>query len=168
MFQLRNLRKCRCIGQQLALVRTISSTPSNRKFVKMPREEYENYTNDLFMEDLLKKQGHKPMTALVNDPMIATKMFGGIIDDQQMMYPEVLEKGQFDQLYNLKWNVQDYVQEHITYDANGITRDVHAAFQRFNLYGYNVPKEFGGQGYKCSEISYLSEPEGVTRTLHYR
>lgn len=161
MFQLRNIRKFRCIGHQLALVRQISSTPSNRKFEKMPREEYEKFTNELFMEDLLAKQGHKPMTALINDPIIATKMFGGLIDDKQMMYPEVLEKGQFDELYKLKWDVQDYVQENVKFDATGITSDVHAAFQRFNLYGYNVPKEFGGKGYKYSEFSYLSEPEGI-------
>lgn len=157
MLQLRNFR---CIRQQLPLVRYISSTPSNKN-VKPPRIFYDQLTEKIFVDDLLTRTGRKPFQPLVEEPIIAKKFFNAQVDDSQMLFPEVLAPQRFETLNELRWKVDDYILDHLRFDiGGGVTQDVHTEFQQMQLYGYNVPKEYGGQGYNMSELALLSEPEG--------
>lgn len=150
----------RCCGRLLPLLRHISSSPVQRARKLPPRDQYLQHTQKMFMDDLIVQSGRRPIQPLVESPIIAKKFFCGLIDNEQLMYPEVLQPAEFEALNNVKWEIDDYVHEQVLFDERGVTADVHAEFRRRNMYGYNVPKQFGGLGYRVSELAMLSEPEG--------
>lgn len=96
--------------------------------------------DDLFARD---GQSIKP---LVEDPIIAKKFFISEVDKEQMLYPEVISKDELDTIINHNQMVSEYIETSIEYDGNGISRMVHDDFKQMGLYGYNVPKAYGGHG----------------------
>lgn len=153
-------RNVRCLRQQLPLLRHISSTPPTNREVKPPRAIFEQLTEKIFVDDLITRSGRRPFVPLVEEPIIARKFFNGQVDDNQLMYPEVLTPQRFEALNEIRWNVDEFILDKLRFDASGVTHDVHTSFQQMKLYGYNVPTEYGGQGYVMSELALLSEPEG--------
>lgn len=144
----------------MPLLRHITSTPSACKQIKPPRDAYEAHTHKMFMDDLIYNSGQRPLRPRVDEPIIAKKMFNGIVEEAQLMYPEVLTLEEFKSLEATKWEIDDYIHDRVQFTETGLTGDVHAEFQRRNMYGYNVPREFGGLGYRMSELAMLSEAEG--------
>ena len=112
------------------------------------------------IDDLFKKKRY-PVQPLVDDPIIAKKFFVSEVSAEQMFYPEVLSKHEFDKLNGINKSVSEYVDSEIQFDGNGISEMNHEKFKQMGLYGYNIPKEFGGSGYKYTETILASEPEAL-------
>lgn len=110
------------------------------------------------VDDFFEKKRY-PIKPLVEHPIIAKKFFVSEISSEQMLYPEVISKHEFDKLDKINQNVSEYMQTKVQFDGNGIDASSHDEFRRMHLYGYNVPKEFGGAGYTHTETILASEPE---------
>lgn len=101
----------------------------------------------------------RPIEPLVEDPIIAKKFFVSEVDSQQMLYPEVLSKDEMDAILKSKRDITAYIESSIDYDEKGISKTVHDSFKQMGLFGYNVPKEFGGKGFIYTELILSSEAE---------
>ncbi|XP_031616512.1 complex I assembly factor ACAD9, mitochondrial-like [Contarinia nasturtii] len=111
------------------------------------------------VDDLFGKVG-KPVEPLIENPIIVKKFFISEIDSEQMLYPEVLSKDELDAIRKRNENVSEYFRSSIDYDEKGISKTVHDSFKQMGIYGYNVPKEFGGMGFIHTETILCSEIEG--------
>lgn len=96
---------------------------------------------------------------LIEDPIIVKKFFISEVNSEQMLYPEVISKHEFDKLNGMNKYVSDYIDTEIQFDVNGISARNHDKFKEMGLYGYNVPKQFGGSGHTYTETILASEPE---------
>lgn len=110
------------------------------------------------VDDLFKKKRY-PIEPLIENPIIVKKLFVSEVSGEQMLYPEVLSKHEFDKLNGLNKYVAEYVDTELKFDGNGISANDHEKFKQMHLYGYNVPKEFAGAGYTYTETILASEPE---------
>lgn len=109
--------------------------------------------DDLFGKD------RRPIEPLVEDPIIVKKFFVSEVDAEQMLYPEVISRDELDDLIKLNQEISDYIETSIEFDGKGISNSVHEAFKQKGLYGYNVPKEFGGRGYIHTQTIMAGEAE---------
>lgn len=137
-----NIRSCRPISTSLW------RTNSNNQQKPLPN------VDDLFAKN------RRLIEPLVEDPIIVKKFFVSEVDSEQMLYPEVISRDELDELLKHNQEVLDYIEKNIEFDGKGISNSVHEAFKRMGLYGYNVPKEFGGKGYIHTQTIMASEPEG--------
>lgn len=110
------------------------------------------------VDDFFKNKRY-PIKPLIEEPIIVKKFFVSEIRGDQMLYPEVLSKHEFDKLNGLNKYVSEYVDTELQFDGYGISASDHNKFKQMGLYGYNVPKEFGGAGYTYTETILASEPE---------
>lgn len=110
------------------------------------------------IDDLFKNKRYA-VQPLVENPIIVKKFFVSEISGEQMLYPEILSKHEFDKVRDANEHVATYVDTEIQFDDRGIGRNNHNKFQELGLYGYNVPKEFGGAGYTYTETILATEPE---------
>lgn len=110
------------------------------------------------VDDLFKKKRYA-IKPLIEHPIIVKKFFVSEVSGEQMLYPEVLSKHEFDKLRAANERVAEYVDNEIQFDHNGMSSSNHNQFQQMGLYGHNVSKEFGGAGYTYTETILASEPE---------
>lgn len=110
------------------------------------------------VDDLFKTKRYA-IKRLLEDPIIVKKLFVSEISGEQMLYPEVLSKHEFDKVHNTNEYVTDYIENDIQFDGKGISANNHDKFKQMHLYGHNVSKEFGGAGYSYTETILASEPE---------
>lgn len=101
----------------------------------------------------------RPIQQLVDEPIIVKKFFVSEVDREQMHYPEVISKDEFEHLTHVNQNVSEHFEKICQFDDKGITKSVHEIFKKMGLYGYNIPKEFGGRGYIYTETLMVSEAE---------
>lgn len=120
---------------------------------KMNNEKF-THIDDLFGKN------RKPIEPLVEDPIIVKKSFVSEVDGEQMLYPEVLSKVELDAIIERNKNVSNYINSNSIFDEKGISKTSHDAFKEYGVYGYNVPKEFGGMGFIHTETILCSEAEG--------
>lgn len=132
--------------------RPIFTTPSRCGSVGNENRTVQN-VDDLFKT---KRYAIKPLT---EHPIIVKKFFVSEISGEQMLYPEVLSKHEFDRLHGANEHVAEYVDNDIQFDGKGISASNHDKFKQLGLYGHNVSKEFGGAGYTYTETILASEPE---------
>lgn len=112
------------------------------------------------VDDLFKMKRY-PIKPLIEDPIIVKKLFVSEMSSEQMFYPEIISKHEFDKLNDINKYVSEYMDTEIQFDGNGISAHNHEKFKQMGLYGYNVPKEFGGAGHSYTETILSSEPETV-------
>lgn len=110
------------------------------------------------IDDLFGKK-HSPVKPLIENPIIVKKFFVSEINSEQMLYPEVISKHEFDKLNDTNKYVSDYIDTELQFDGKGISVRNHDKFRQMGLYGYNVPKELGGSGHTYTETIMASEPE---------
>lgn len=109
--------------------------------------------DELFAKD------RRPIEALIEHPIIAKKFFVSEVDSEQMLYPEVISKDETDVLFKINQDVSEFFATQIDFDEKGITSSIHDTFRESGLYGYNVPKEFGGREFCYTEVILASEAE---------
>lgn len=109
--------------------------------------------------DELFKKDRRPIEPLLEDPIIVKKFFISQVDPEQMLYPEIISSDELNAMIQRNANVTEYIDSGISFDDKGISKSVHDAFKQMHLYGYNIPKEFGGLGCTYTETIMASEPE---------
>lgn len=131
--------------------RCISSSPwtANSKHERRPLAN---------VDELFAKQ-RRPIEPLAEDPIIVKKFFVSEVDSEQMLYPEVISKDELDALLQRNQTVSDYIDKHIEFDGKGLSESAHNAFKQEKLFGYNIPRDFGGSGYTYTETLLASEAE---------
>lgn len=145
------------------IYRSISINAVNRDSVgdmKPSRQLYDMLTEKNYIDELLSKSGRKPFEATVEYPIIIKKFFLAEVEKDQMLYPEVVSQASYEKLKAIEKHVDGYFRQNIEFDGKGYTDSVHNSFKQMNLYGYNIPKGFGGMGYSLSEQILASEAEG--------
>lgn len=109
--------------------------------------------------DELFKENRRPIGPLVEEPIIVKRFFISEVDPEQMLYPEVISRDELDTAFKRTAKVFEYIETGVSFDDKGIAKSTHDAFKQMNLYGYNVPKEFGGLGCTYTETIMASESE---------
>lgn len=155
----------RCISssnRMLWPIRSISLTPIRDTLddQKPPRELYDMYTQKLYIDELLNKEGRRPFEATVEEPIIVKKFFNSEVDNQQMMYPEIVPRMKLEDLNAHAEKVLEYLDNNASFDNKGFSNSMHEELKKMNLYGYNIPTKFGGCEYNETELLFVSEPEG--------
>lgn len=161
------LSRCaiRCVSSSYRIIgpsRSISLTPIRYTLddKRPPRELYDIYTQKLYIDELLSKEGRRPFEATVEEPIIVKKFFVSEVDNQQMMYPELIPRMKLEDLNAQAEKVFEYLINNASFDDKGFSDSMHEEFKKMNLYGYNVPTKFGGCEYNETELLFVSEPEG--------
>lgn len=161
------LRKCvnRCVSSSnyvLGLSRSISLTPIRETLdsQKPTRELYDMYAQKQYNDELLSKEGRRPFEARAEEPIIVKKFFVSEVDNQQMMYPEIVPRMRLEDLNAHAEKVFEYLDKNSSFDDKGFSDSMHKEFKKMSLYGYNIPKRFGGCEYNETELLFVSEPEG--------
>lgn len=123
------------------------------------RGSVENECKTVENVDNLFKKKRYAIKQLNENPIIVKKFFVSEISGEQMLYPEVLSKHEFDRLSAANEHVSEYVEKEIQFDDRGLSPTNHNTFKQMGLYGHNVSKEFGGAGYSYTETILAAEPE---------
>lgn len=138
----------------------VYSTRNYADVERPPRELYDIYSHKLQIDEKLTKMGRRPFGALVEEPIIVKKFFISKVDNEQLLYPEVISKHRINELNDYRQNIQEYFDNGILFDDNGISDSMHEQFKKLNIYGFNVPQKYGGYECSYSEMLLLTEPEG--------
>lgn len=148
--------------RMLGPIRSISLTPIRNTLddQRPPRELYDMYAQKLYIDELLSKEGRRPFEATVEEPIIVKKFFVSEVDNQQLMYPEIVPRMKLEDLNAHAEMVLEYLDSNVSFDDEGFSDSMHEEFKKMNLYGYNVPTKFGGCEYNETELLFVSEPEG--------
>lgn len=163
MMLIRSVIRCLSFSNRiLGPLRSISLTPIRDTLddQKPPRELYDMYTQKLYVDELLSKKGRRPFEATVEEPIIVKKFFVSEVDNQQLMYPEIVPRIKLEDLNAHAEKVCEYLDSNASFDDTGFSDSMHEEFKKLNLYGYNVPTKFGGCEYNETELLFVSEPEG--------
>lgn len=144
----------------LRLIRTAAIHSSRPISTSVWRVNSHNERKPLPTVDDLFAKNRRPIEPLLEEPVIAKNFFISEVDSEQMLYPEVISKDELDALIKLNQEVSDFIEPRIEFDGKGISNSVNESFKKIGLYGYNVPKEFGGQGFIYTETIMASEAEG--------
>lgn len=123
---------------------------------KLPSREYfQQLTEKSFMEEQFIRSGRKPFEVMLEKPIVVKNFFVSEIESEEIKYPEMLSPSDFD-----KWKkTNEQISKHLPKPNEFIGNDQLNALKKFNLFGYNVPKEFGGQNCSHTELSVASETE---------
>lgn len=109
--------------------------------------------------DELFVRNRQPIEQLIEDPIIVKKFFVSEVDNEQMLYPEVISKDELDKIKELNKYVSEYISQNVQFDGKGISQPINDTFKQMGLYGYNIPTEFGGSGHTYTETILASEAE---------
>lgn len=110
------------------------------------------------IDELFGKDRHA-IESLIEDPIIVKKFFVSEFDSEQMLYPEVLSKDELDRAIKINDDVSQFIDTCIQFDDKGISQSTNDIFKASGLYGYNIPKEFGGYEHTYTETMLVSEAE---------
>lgn len=109
--------------------------------------------------DELFAKNRPPIEPLIEDPIIVKKFFVSEVDSEQMLYPEVISKDELDSLIKINQDVSEFFATKLEFDCKGVTNPIHDTFKESGLYGYNVPKQYGGREFTYTELILASEAE---------
>lgn len=141
------------------MIRTNSRIHRPLSTIQPSTVKTENDNKQLRNIDDLFKSGNRPIIPLTEHPAIVKNFFISEVDSEQMLYPEVISKDELDKLIELNDRVSECIDTNVEFDSKGISKSTHDTFKQNGLYGYNVPKEFGGSGYTYTEMILASEAE---------
>lgn len=109
--------------------------------------------------DELFAKNRRPIEPLIEEPIIVKKFFVSEVDSEQMLYPEVISKDELDSIIKINQDVSEFFATQIDFDDKGVSASIHETFVQSGLYGYNIPKEFGGRQFTYTELTLASEAE---------
>lgn len=149
----------------LRLLRTPNIQAYQSISISLRYTSSQNVHKSLPSVDEIFAKDRRPIQPFVEDPIIVKKFFVSEVDSEQMLYPEVISKDELDALIKHNQYVWEYFGEGIELDGKGYSSSAHEAFKQMGLYGYNVPKKFGGRDYTYTETSLASEAEAQNTTV---
>lgn len=139
------------------ILRLIRTNIRTYRPISTVKEQNEN--KQLQNIDYLFKNGYRPIAPLSEYPAIVKNFFISEVDKEQMLYPEVISKDELDKLIKLNDRISEYIDTNVEFDGKGMSQSVHETFKQSGLYGYNIPKAFGGSGFTYTETTLASEAE---------
>lgn len=149
-----------CVRKKFRDIRPISIGPIEDRRKNLPsRKYYEELTENVYMQNQMSRSGRRAFELLVENPIIVKKFFISDVNDEDIKYPEVLSKNDIVDMKNASAHISDYFTNHIEYDENGFPPSVYESFKDKKLFGYNVPKEYGGQGFTHTQCTVAGEIE---------
>lgn len=158
-----NICQCRPISMSLRKFSDEKSV-AHRMFDKgdLPsRELFQQLTDKSFIEEQLAQSGRKPFEMMLEKPIVVKNFFISEIESEEIKYPEVLAQSDFDM-----WTQKnEQIAQNLPKPNETIGIDQMNALKKLNLFGYNVPKEFGGQNLSHTEIRLASETENQNITV---
>lgn len=145
-----------CIHKNFSRCRSISMSSTNSKedSKNLPsRKLYMELTERAHLDEQLSRSGRKPFEVLLEKPIIVKNFFISELESEEIKYPEVLSKQKIDKWKMINANVSKHLIKNIK------TIDQLENLKQMNLFGYNIPKEFGGQEYSHTECALAGEVE---------
>lgn len=149
--------QCRSISMSLRkLSEEKSSAVGHVAKGNLPSREYfQQLTDRNFIEEQLVRSGRKPFEVMLEKPIVVKHFFISELESEEFKFPEVLAQSDYDQ-----WKkMNEDIAQHLPKPNEVIGADQLNALKKLNLFGYNVPKEFGGQNRSVTELSLASETE---------
>lgn len=140
---------------------TIQLNEDRRK--KLPSRKYfEDLTEKVYMQKQMSRSGaRRAFEIMVENPIVVKKFFISDAKEDDIKYPDVLSKNDFDHLNDSSAQISVFFKNHIEYEENGFSPSVYEKFKDKKLLGYNVPKEYGGQGLTHTQCTFASEIEAA-------
>lgn len=127
---------------------------------KLPSRKYfDDLLENVYMQKRMSRRGRRAFEIMVENPIVVKKFFISDLKDDDIMFPDVLSQTDFDHLKNTSAQISDYFANHIEYTENGFSSSVYDAFKDKKLFGYNIPMEYGGQGFSNTHCTFVSEIE---------
>lgn len=142
---------------------SISSTHFNEDRRKnLPsRKYYEDLTENVYMHKQMARRGRRAFELMVENPIVVKKFFISDVNDDDIMYPDVLTTDDFNHLKTANAQISNYFTNHIEYTENGFSSSVYDAFRDKKLFGHNIPTAYGGQGFSHTHCAFVSEHEAL-------
>lgn len=162
------LRSCYpCIGIRLCSFRSISTSRKHRTNddlrKKLPsRKYYEELTENVYMHKQIAQSGRRAFENMVEYPIVIKKFFISDVNEEDIKYPDVLSTAEFDRLKQINAQKLDYFSKRVECSANGFPPSVYEAFKKMNLFGYNIPKGYGGEGLTHTQCTFAGEIEAYS------
>lgn len=140
---------------------SLSAFKSNdgRKKNLPSRKIFEELTEREYLSDQIIRSGRRPFEIMLEKPIVVKSFFVSNLDDEDIQYPEIVSVNELDNWKKINANISKYFSQHIKNSENGFHPSVYQAFKEFNLFGYNVPKGFGGQELSYTQQMFVSEAE---------
>lgn len=123
------------------------------------RKLFESLTEKKYMDEQLSRSGRRPFEVMVENPIVVKHFFVSNIEDDDIIYPEVVSTSELDDWKKTNAKIAEYFNKQIQYSENGFKPSVYKAFRKMNLFNYNVPKTFGGQQLSYTHQIFRSETE---------
>lgn len=124
------------------------------------RRYFEELTENVYMQKKMSRRGgRRAFELMIENPIVVKKFFISDVKDDDIVFPDVLSKNDFDNLKQTSAQISDHLANHIEYTENGFSSSVYQTFKDKKLFGYNIPIEYGGQGFSHTQCSFLSEIE---------
>lgn len=119
------------------------------------RKLFQQLTEKDHLDERLTRSGRKPFELMQEKPIVVKKFFISEIESEEFKYPELLSHNDLD-----RWKkTNEKISKCLPKPDETIEIDQIDALRKLNLWGYNVPKEFGGQNYTHTELSLANETE---------
>ena len=142
------------------LISTSKTQLNEDRRKKLPSRKYfEELTENVYMQKQMKRSGRRAFEVMVENPIVVKKFFISDVSEDDIKYPYVLSKSDFDHLKKSSAQISDNFLNRIEYKKNGFKSSAYKLFKDNKLFGYNVPIEYGGQGLKHTQCTFLSEME---------
>lgn len=140
-----------------------STTQSNedRRKNLVSRKFFEDLTENQYMQRQMSRSGRRAFEISVEHPIVVKKFFISDLKDDDIKYPDVLSKDDFDHMKKSSEQLSNYFSNHIEYGESGFSSSVYQTFKDKKLFGYNIPKEYGGQGFTYTQCAFASENEAA-------
>lgn len=147
-----------CIRAHLCRRRCVSSTPTVfSDQTKLPsRRLFNELTERSFVDEQMSRSGRRPFEANVENPIIVKSFFVSDVNTEKIEFPASLSKAQLDSCKLKYAQISEYFGKH---NGRELTEADYNAFKSMHLFGYNVPKNYGGQGYSRTMHTLASEVE---------
>lgn len=139
-----NICQCRWISMSLPKENVDRRNLPSRKL-------FSELTTKAHIDEQLSHSGRKPFEVMIEKPIIVKNFFISELECEEINYPKILSKEQIEKWTETNTNIAEQLTK--------CTSEQFDCLKKFNIFGYNIPKEFGGQCYSHTERAWASEVE---------
>lgn len=149
-----------CVRKNIYSCRSItvsSSLKSNEDRKNLPsRRLFVDLTERAYLEEKLSRSGRRPFEATVEKPIVVKNFFVAEVDGEVVQYPNIVPEELVDNLQRRKSQLSDFFRKNA---GNLDKSSVYDELKKLNIFGYNVPKKYNGQGFSNTYRTLMSENE---------
>lgn len=123
------------------------------------RKIFDELTERGFIDEQLTRSGRRTFEIMVEKPIVVKSFFISDVDAEDIQYPKVTSTDALEHWKKTNAQISDYFTKNIEYNDTGFSPSVYEKFKVLDLFGYSVPKSFGGQELSHTERIFASETE---------